>query len=70
MYQLYNVLLAFWPILWFGLFDKSTSADRFYEDKALYRSFHFGEANGLSFKKYITVNAQAVLASFLIFFLV
>ena len=68
MYQLYNILLAFWPILWFGLFDKSPSATRFYENKEIYKSFHYGHENGLNFKKYLIFNSKAVLVSFINFY--
>lgn len=68
MYQLFNIILAFWPIIWFGLFDKSTRPRKFYENKEIYRSYHFGHENGINFRKYLTFNGKAILVSFINFY--
>jgi hypothetical protein len=69
MYQLYNILLAFWPVLWFGLHDKSTKSQHFYQNKKLYKSFHQGHKNQLSLQKYFFFNLKAVAVSVLNFYL-
>lgn len=69
MYQLFNILLAFWPAIWFGLYDKCASPRRLYENKDLYRSYHYGHENGINFKKYIIFNGKAILVSFINFYI-
>lgn len=69
MYQLYNVILTFWPILWYGLFDTNPRASRFYSNPKIYSSFHQSKPNALTFKKYLLFILAGVLISFITFFL-
>lgn len=69
IYQLYNVILAFWPILWFGMFDTNDDPRSFYQNKELYKSYHSGRRNAISFVKYLTYNGGAALASFVNFYM-
>lgn len=69
LYQLYNILHAFLPILWYGLFDKSENASYFYQRKSLYSSFKEGRPNSLNFLGYLKFNGVASLIAFVCFYL-
>lgn len=69
MYQLFNVILTFWPILWYGLFDTNPRLSRFYSNPQIYSSFHQSNKNAMTFKKYLLFNLAAILVSFVNFYL-
>lgn len=37
LYNLYNTIFTFWPVMWFAVFDQEYDKERFLKDPKLYR---------------------------------